>query len=167
VFLSLSPGSNVNIGPAPTLRDSLSCIVLLNRSAVVFGAIDGEPVWTFVGHACKADESGDVEDHFCLGEVEYTITICNEGAGVEMTESVIFIFSDDDSLLVLKIFLSPTVGTELPGPENDPNNSIDITNESVIDVCTEREYAVNIDVTAVGPNTGMFVYAVALHEMCK
>jgi hypothetical protein len=124
---------------------------------------------TFAGHACRVDESGDVEEHFCLGEVEYTITICNEGAGVEMIESVILTitFSDDESLLVLENFVSPPVGTELPGPENDPNNCIDITNESIVDVCTEREYVVNVDVTAVGPNTEMFVYAVALHEMCK
>jgi hypothetical protein len=35
-----------------------------------FGDIDGEPVLTFTGYECEPDGGGEVEEHFCLLDVE-------------------------------------------------------------------------------------------------
>jgi hypothetical protein len=99
VFVDLSPGTIVEFGPANTIPSSLACSVIVGANIVedftidstcdgdnglvlqdVFGDIDGKPVLTFTGYACEPDGDGNVEDHFCLLIVEYTITICNEGA---------------------------------------------------------------------------------------
>ena len=175
VRFNLSPGA-LDFGPANTIPVSLLCQVLVDGSSVEeftidsscdgddglvlqdeFGEVDGEPVLTFTGYACEPDDDGDVEEHLCFLDVEYVITICNEGAGTEVIESVILniTFSDDGSLLVLEDFGSPPVGTSLPGPENAPSNCIEVPYPSVIDVCTEREYIVTTDVAAVAPNTGI------------
>jgi hypothetical protein len=122
-----------------------------------FGEVKGMPVLTFTGYSCEPDDNGDVEEHLCLWVVEYFITVCNEGAGTEMIESMILniTFSDDGSLFVLQNFGSPLVSASLPGPENAPDNCIEIPYPSVIDVCTERAYVVTVNVTAVAPNTGI------------
>jgi hypothetical protein len=147
LFGSICPGAPVDFGPANTIPVFLSCQVLVDGSSVEeftidsscdgddglvlqdeFGEVDGEPVLTFTGYACEPDDDGDVEEHLCFLDVEYVITICNEGAGTEVIESVILniTFSDDGSLLVLEDFGSPPVGTSLPGPENAPSNCIEV-----------------------------------------
>jgi hypothetical protein len=160
VFFNFSPGASAEFGPASTIPDSLSCQVLVSGSAVEefsidsscdgddglvlqdeFGDLDGKPVLTFTGYACESDSDGDVEEHSCFLVVEYAITICNEGSGTEEIESVILniTFSDDGSILVLEDFGPPLVGTLLPGPENAPDNCVEVPYPSVIDVRTERE----------------------------
>jgi hypothetical protein len=176
VWFNMSSPETVEFAPASSIPDSLSCKVLVDGSSVdeftidsscdgddglvlqdEFGDLNGKPVMTFTGYACEPDDDGDVEEHLCFLDVEYVITICNEGAGTEVIESVILniTFSDDGSLLVLEDFGSPPVGTSLPGPENAPSNCIEVPYPSVIDVCSEREYIVTTDVTAVAPNTGI------------
>jgi hypothetical protein len=41
----------------------------------VFDEIDGTPVLTFAGCAYETDGDGNVEAHFCLLDVEFTIAI--------------------------------------------------------------------------------------------
>jgi hypothetical protein len=93
----------------------------------------------------------------CFLDVEYTITICDVGAGTEKIASVTLNITllEDGSLLVLENFGSPPVGLLLSGPENAPNNCIEVPYASVIDVCTETEYMVTVDVAAVAPNRGI------------
>jgi hypothetical protein len=101
---TMSPNEpTVEFAPTSTFPDSLSCMLLVDRSSVddftidfscdgddclvlqdEFGEVNGEPVLTLTGYACEPDDDGDIEKHFCLLAVEYTITVCNEGAGTEV-----------------------------------------------------------------------------------
>ena len=104
----MSSPETVEFAPASSIPDSLSCKVLVDGSSVdeftndssfdgddglvlqdEFGDLNGKPVMTFTGYACEPDDDGDVEEHLCFLDVEYVITICNEGAGTEVIESVI------------------------------------------------------------------------------
>jgi hypothetical protein len=175
-FSNLSPGDSVEFCPAASIPISLSCSVIVDGISIddftidfscdgdtglvlkdELGDIDGEPVLAFTGYSCDADDDGNVEDHFCFLDVEYTITICDVGAGTEEIASVTsnITLLEDGSLLVLENFGSPPVGLWLSGPENAPNNCIEVPYASVIDVCTETEYVVTVDVAAGAPNTGI------------
>jgi hypothetical protein len=91
-------------------------------------------------------------------DVEYTITICNAGAGAEEIEPVTLnlAYSDDGSFLVLENFGLPPVGTTLLGPEDGRSRLfIEVRFVTFIDVCTEREPLVTLDVAAIASNTGI------------
>jgi hypothetical protein len=174
VFFNLSPGGNVEFGPASTIPDALLCSVIVGGSTVdefiidsscdgddglvlqdVFGEIDGEPVLTFTGYTCEPDGDGDVEEYFCFLDVEYSILLCNVGVVPAEIESMMLnvTFSDDGSLLVLENFESPPVGTLLLDPGMDSESCTLVHYPSVADVCSKRAFEATVHVTGVAPNT--------------
>jgi hypothetical protein len=66
----------------------------------VFDEIDRTPVLTFAGCAYEPDGDGNVEDRFCLLDMEYAITICNAGTE-EIASAVLKITLADAAPLVM------------------------------------------------------------------